>query len=235
METVMKTATETAMETVMEPAQSFAPASPGLPPSSAGAEPEDGELVARARTDDREAFAQLVDRHKNRVINYLTRLTGSRDRAEDFAQETFLRLYQGLDGYRDEGALVAYLMRIATNLVRSRERRKGRWKVLEPLFRVSGFRGGHGVSGADGTVTRSPQSRALASEEQRQVAAAIASLDMIYRAPLVLREIEDLSYRDIAEALGLSEGTIKSRIHRARALLQEKLAPYWQGGGRHHD
>ena len=70
---------------------------------------DDAELVALSRGDDRDAFGQLVDRHKDRVVNYLTRLTGNRDRAEDFAQETFIRLFQNLDRYRDEGALVAYL------------------------------------------------------------------------------------------------------------------------------
>ena len=66
----------------------------------------------------------MVDRHKDLVVNYLARLVGCRDRAEDYAQETFVRLYQNLDRYRDEGNLVAYLLRIATNLVRRDERPK---------------------------------------------------------------------------------------------------------------
>ena len=221
------------METVMQTARPLASPRRAVPPRVvAGTQPDDGELVARARADDSEAFAQLVDRYKDRVINYLTRLTGHRARAEDFAQETFLRFYQALDSYRDEGSLLAYLMRIATNLVRSAERRRSRWKVLEPLFKVTGFRGGYGVSGGDEKVGRSPRAQARASEEQRQVTQAIASLDLLYRAPVVLREIEGLSYREIARALRISEGTVKSRIHRARALLEEKLTPYWKGGGR---
>ena len=188
---------------------------------------DDSELLRRSRAEDSDAFAELVDRYKDRVVNYLSRLTGCRDRAEDYAQETFVRLYQTLHRYRDEGTLLAYLMRIGTNLVRSDQRRKSRWRHLQPLFLVTGFRGSHGPSAAP---VPSPQGEALASEEQRQVVRAIAALDVLYRAPLVLREFEGLSYQEIATALDVSEGTIKSRLHRARALLKQQLAPYWKGG-----
>jgi RNA polymerase sigma-70 factor (ECF subfamily) len=191
---------------------------------------DDAELLQRCRSRDADAFTRLVDRHKDAVVNYLTRLTGCRDRAEDFAQETFVRLYQNLDRYREEGALAAYLFRIATNLVRSDERRRKRWRLLRPMLAVSGF-----LPGGDGAVASAPepgpQGRALAHEEYRQVTRALASLDLLYRAPLVLREIEGLSYHQIADALGVSEGTVKSRLHRGRQLLKERLAPYWNGGG----
>ena len=182
-------------------------------------EPDDGELLERSRNRDPEAFGQLVDRYKNPVVNYLTRLTGCRDRAEDFAQETFVRFYQGLDRYHEKGNMTAYLFRIATNLVASDERRKKRWRLLEPLFFSS-----NGHHRED-----SPQAGALASEEQRQVTRALADLDLTYRLPLVLREIEGRSYLEIADVLGLSEGTVKSRLHRGRHLLKEKLADYWNG------
>ena len=183
----------------------------------------DAQLLTLSRERDGEAFAQLVDRHKDQVVNYLTRLTGCRDRAEDVAQETFLRFYKQLYHYREEGTLSAYLFRIATNLVRSEERRKRRWQMLRPIFEASGFAGGR-------SPTPSPQGDALATEEHRQVTRALASLDVIYRAPLVLREIEGLPYQEIAAALDCSEGTVKSRLHRGRQLLKQKLAPYWNGG-----
>ena len=187
----------------------------------------DAELMERSRARDPEAFAQLVDRHKDLTVNYLTRLTGCRDRAEDFAQETFVRFYQQLDRYREEGALSAYLLRIATNLVRSDERRKRRWRVLQPVLSYSGLV----AAGANGGRPEpGPQAEALAREEHHEVTAALASLDLLYRAPLVMREIEELSYRQIADALGCSEGTVKSRLFRGRQLLKEKLVPYWNGG-----
>ena len=185
----------------------------------------DAELMERSRARDPEAFACLVDRHKDLMVNYLARLTGCRDRAEDFAQEAFVRFYQQLDRYREEGALPAYLLRIATNLVRSDARRKRRWRLLQPVLSYAGVTGGSSNGGRP-----EPGPQALAREEHRQVTRALASLDLLYRAPLVMREIEELSYRQIAEALGCSEGTVKSRLHRGRQLLKRKLAPYWNGG-----
>ncbi len=175
----------------------------------------------RSRARDADAFAELVDRHKDQMVNYLARLTGCRDRAEDIAQETFVRFYRQIHRYREEGTLSAYLFRIATNLVRSEERRKRRWRLLQPILSDNRFT-------SDGPA--SPQADALASEEHRQVTRALASLDVVYRAPLVMREIEGLSYQEIATALDCSEGTVKSRLHRGRQRLKQQLTPYWQGG-----
>ncbi len=183
----------------------------------------DVELLTRSRARDADAFAQLVDQHKDQIVNYLARLTGCRDRAEDIAQETFVRFYKQINHYREEGTLSAYLFRIATNLVRSEERRKRRWQMLKPILAYGGL-------GSNGASQSSPQADALASEEHRQVTKALASLDVLYRAPLVLREIEGLSYQKIATALDCSEGTVKSRLHRGRKLLKERLTPYWNGG-----
>ena len=160
------------------------------------------------------------------MVNYLARLTGCRDRAEDFAQETFVRFYQQLDRYREEGVLSAYLLRIATNLVRSDERRKRRWRLLQPILTY----GGLAASTNGGRPEPSPQAEALAREEHREVTRALASLDLLYRVPVVMREIEELTYRQIADALECSEGTVKSRLHRGRQLLKQKLVPYWNGG-----
>ncbi|MFP5289355.1 MAG: RNA polymerase sigma factor, partial [Thermoanaerobaculia bacterium] len=75
----------------------------------------DAGLMDRVRSGDRDAFSDLVERHKDAVVNYVTRLTGNRDRAEDLAQETFLRLFRSAGGYTEQGLLRAYLFRIATN------------------------------------------------------------------------------------------------------------------------
>jgi RNA polymerase sigma-70 factor (ECF subfamily) len=180
----------------------------------------DAELLSRSQAEDGEAFGQLVDRHKDLVVNYLARLVGCRDRAEDYAQETFVRLYQNLGRYRDEGNLAAYLLRIATNLVRSDERRRRRWQMLRPFLRADGHDPAAG-----------PQRQTLAHEEHRQVARALAEVDLTYRVPLVLREIEGRSYEEIAEVLGVRIGTVKSRLSRGRRQLKEKLQPYWTNGG----
>ena len=180
-------------------------------------EPDAG-LMVRLRTGDRDAFTDLVERHKDAVVNYLTRLTGNRDRAEDLAQETFLRLFRSAGSYSEQGLLRAYLFRIATNLVRSEERRERRLRLLLP------FLGNHRHA------EPSAPSGLLRRELHREVAAAVAQLPLRYRVPLVLHEIEGWPYADIARELGCREGTVKSRIHRGRQHLKERLAPYWNGG-----
>lgn len=180
----------------------------------------DEETMARLRSGEREAFAALVDRYKDAIVTYLTRLTGDRDRAEDLAQETFLRLYRGAAGYDERGQLRAYLYRIATNLARSEARRARRLRLLAPLLHP-------------GVAHEPPASAAglLRDELQRQVAAAVAALPLRWRVPLVLHEIEGWPYAEIAAQLGLREGTVKSRIHRGRQRLRRTLEPYWTNGG----
>jgi RNA polymerase sigma-70 factor (ECF subfamily) len=182
------------------------------------AESSEAELMQRLQGGDREAFVALVERHKDAVVSYLARLCGSRDRAEDLAQETFLRLFRSAAAYSERGLLRAYLFRIATNLLRSEERRERRHRLLAPFLR-----GGESVEPAapDGL---------LRQEVQREVTLALAALPLRYRVPLVLYEIEGWPYLEIARQLALSEGTIKSRIHRGRERLRRKLASYWYGG-----
>lgn len=182
----------------------------------------DAELMARTAAGDRQAFAELVDRHKDALITYLTRLCGDRPRAEDLAQESFIRLFQAAASYRDRGSFRGYLFRIGTNLLRSEQRREQRWRWLQPMLRPM-LR----LASEDGVMV--PQRRVLADEAQRQVAGALASLPLNFRAPLVLFEIEGWSYQRIAELLGCREGTVKSRIHRGREQLRRRLAGYWKG------
>ena len=180
--------------------------------------PTDAELMERLRSGDREAFAQLVERHKDAVVSYLARMTGHRDRAEDLAQEAFLRLYRSASGYVERGFLRAFLFRIATNLLRSEERRERRLRLLAPFLAM------------DREEAPSAPSGLLRAEVQREVASAIAKLPMSYRVPLVLHELEGWSYADIAVELSCREGTVKSRIFRGRERLRRSLEPYWHGG-----
>src|SRR6185295_2361701 len=174
--------------------------------------PSDADLMQRVRHGDREAFAGLVELHKDAVVNYLARLTGDRDRAEDLAQETFLRLWRSAASYVEQGFLRAFLFRIATNLVRSEERREKRFRLLLPFL----GRRDHDEPAAPSGL--------LLQELHREVAGALAAL------PLLLHEIEGWSYGDIARELSCREGTVKSRIHRGRQRLRQRLQPYWQGG-----
>src|SRR4028119_971703 len=137
--------------------------------------PSDAELMARVRTGDREAFADLVDRHKDAVVNYLARLSGNRDRAEDMAQETFLRLFRAAGSYSEQGYLRAYLFRIGTNLVRSEERRERRFRLLLPFRR------------REERDEPAAPSGLLLQELHREVAGAVAGPPPRFRVPPVLR------------------------------------------------
>lgn len=184
----------------------------------------DACLMDRVRSGDRTAFSQLVDRHKDAMVNYLTRLTGCRDRAEDVAQDTFIRLHASADRYREEGRFSGYLYRIATNLVRQEERRNKRWRLLRPMLAPAASNGANGHH-----VAPEAQARLLRREIHEQLSRAVAGLPLRFRVPIVLRDIEGWSYADIARLTGWREGTVKSRLSRGRQHLRTELAPYWNG------
>lgn len=180
----------------------------------------DSDLFQLARQGNRSAFGQLVDRHKDGLVSYLIRLTGSRSQAEDLAQEAFLRLFERGHRYAEQGRLQSYLFRIATNLVRSKARRDQRWSRLRVAFFHSN---GH-------RTEPNQQAEVLRCELHQELNRALARLPLRYRAPIVLSYIEDKSHREIADLLGIQEGTVKSRLHRGRALLRGELEPYQMGG-----
>lgn len=166
----------------------------------------------------RAQFETFVEAHKDVLVNYLYNLTSDRDRAEEAAQEAFLRLFRSLDEFPVEPRTKSYLFTTATNLVRSQYRRAHRWAAVVPKLRV------------DGRAAEARQDSELISEEiRRRVRAAIELLPLHYRVPLVLRDIEGWSYAEIAETVGCREGTVKSRINRAREKLKKTLEGYWNG------
>jgi RNA polymerase sigma-70 factor (ECF subfamily) len=180
---------------------------------------DDGSLFARARTGDADALTCLVDRHKDALINYATRLSGCRDRAEDVAQDTFVRLLERSAGYVEQGMLRPYLYRIATNLVRTGQRREHRWRMLRPKLVAS-----------NGARVEPHQVKAVERQELGALLTkSLQAVPLRYRAPLVLRDIEDWSYAEIARFLDCKTGTVKSRIHRGREMLRKLVAPHWNG------
>jgi RNA polymerase sigma-70 factor (ECF subfamily) len=182
----------------------------------------DDALMQRVREGDDDAFREIVDRYRNPLVNYLTHLVRARDRAEEFAQEAFVRLYRNASSYKERERLGPYLFRIATNLTVSEIRREKRWSLLLPRLNAS-----------TSTSIPSPEASLVSDEIQRQVSAALGRLPLKYRAPLVLFEMEEWSYEQIAVALEVRCGTVKSRISRARELLRRQLAPWWTGETQH--
>lgn len=180
-------------------------------------ESSDDQLMEMVRKGDTDAFTELVERHKDGLVNYLAHLCGDRDRAEDVAQETFVRLYRTCSRYDGHGKLAPYLYRIATNHLKTIWRREKRWRILSVgLWQPS-------VSDAD------PAGELLRDEAAREVHRALATLPLHYRAALVMRELEGWSYQEIASALDCPEGTVKSKINRGREQLRRALTSYWNG------
>jgi RNA polymerase sigma-70 factor (ECF subfamily) len=168
---------------------------------------------------DEAAFTAFVQERKDSLVNYLTHMLRSRDRAEEIAQDAFVRFYRSGWQTRTDEQLVPYLFRIATNLSISLIRRERRWQRLLPFL-----------------IAREPRSAPAADREmisdeiQQQVALALERLPVKFRAPLVLFEIEEWPYEQIARALETRIGTIKSRISRARGLMRKELQSWWIGG-----
>ena len=188
--------------------------------------PSDHALLEATRTGDEAAFAELVGRYRHQITSYIYRMTSDYETAVDLAQETFVRIYRAADRNQASHAFSTYIYRIATNLAISELRRRKRRRLVS----LTGFF--QSRDGAPPTEFNPPDERPLQDtalvERERRLAVerAIQTLPDRYRAPLVLRDVEGKSYEEIALILKTNEGTVKSRISRARSFLRDKLKAY---------
>jgi RNA polymerase sigma-70 factor (ECF subfamily) len=181
--------------------------------ASAGGLHADRELVQRHRIGDPEAFEELYVRFEGMVFNLALRMTGEPDDAADLSQEIFLRIYRHLGKFRGRSSLKTWIYRIAVNCCRSRLKRR-------PLSRQDPARVSPVGLEEVPDVRRGPEQRALARGASEVLAAALARLPVAFREAVVLRDIEGLSYQEIALATGLRIGTVRSRIARGRDRLR---------------
>ncbi len=170
------------------------------------------ELVERARVGDTGAFERLLEAHERQVVSTAWRLLGRLEDAEDAAQEVFLRLYRFLGSVEAGRALEPWLYRVTVNVCRDLGRRRRRWPMaLEDSPEI----GRMAASGPD------PAARATLAEERRIAEEALGTLAEKERAALVLRDVEGLSTRQVAEILGSTEVTVRSQISRARVKIKD--------------
>jgi RNA polymerase sigma-70 factor (ECF subfamily) len=176
---------------------------------------DEARLIDEALGGDSSAFGQLVTRYQDRLYNTLVHVVGSRETAYDAVQDAFVQAYVKLDTFHRASAFYTWLYRIAFNMAVSRRRREKPTVSVEHAREVLGHepvdRGG------------APGARMEQNERACQVRAGLAKLSEEHRSILVLREIDDCSYEQIAEILDLPIGTIRSRLHRARLQLREEL------------
>ena len=187
----------------------------------------DHQLIEATKRGDEAAFAEIVNRYRSPLTNYLFRMLADYEEAVDLAQETFVRVYFAIERYHTDYAFSTYIYRIATNLAISEIRKKKRRRLLSltSFFQSEDSGDAQEFHPPDGKSL--PDEDLIEIERNRTIEKAIATLPDKYRAPIVLREIQELSYEEIAQILGLGLGTTKSRISRARALLREKLKQYF--------
>lgn len=174
---------------------------------------EEGDLLARAREGDARAFGEIIRRYQRRVYGVARRIVRRHDLADDVVQETFLRAFQRLSWFDQSRPFGPWICRIGANLAIN--------VVRSPRFREEELPAGH-----DEMPGRQPGplDAVLADETRRAVADGLDALPAEQRAVLVLRAVEDLSYAEIASALGISEGTVMSRLFRARNRLAGLLS-----------
>lgn len=179
------------------------------------------ELAGLARQGDQDAFAQLVEKNQNRIYTLCTRMTGNPEDGADQAQEAFLRAWRSLPSFQGDSSFSTWLYRLARNLCIDFLRQK---KRRSAAFSVVSLDGGEGEAPGDIPDRRpTPESEAERRELRLEVGEALSKLSDEHRQILVLRELEGLSYAEIADALGLEAGTVKSRIARARLAMRAFL------------
>jgi RNA polymerase sigma-70 factor (ECF subfamily) len=178
----------------------------------------DRELVRAWQSGDLKAFEALVRRHERRVFRLLLRMLGNREEAEDVAQETFLSLHRHGHRFRSESRFSTFVYRVAANAALNRRRSLGRTRARAQKL-------SHRQAAGDDLPSspRDPEDAAAGSEIGGRVRTALETLSPPLRLPLVLYDIEGLAYGEIAGILGIAEGTVKSRIHRARQALRNEL------------
>ena len=186
---------------------------------------EDAELVRRTLSDDREAFGELVRRYQNRIFAAIYRILGNREDALEFAQETFLRAFAKLGTFREGARFSTWLYTIALNLTRSELRKRKVRKDVKPLSLDAAAPGEEGRPAEPKVDPESPAETLGRRELFGLALREIEEMEPEMRVVVVLRDIEDLSYEEIAVVVGCPVGTVRSRLFRARRQLRERLLP----------
>ena len=185
--------------------------------------PTDAELLRKARAGDPASLDELLSRHERQVFRFGLRMCGNEDDARDVLQETLLAAFRNIEGFRGDAQLSTWLYQIARSFcLRSRRRTAGEPESVEPLESPAAA----GVA----SEALQPDSAAHAREIGQLLQAAILSLPVAYREALILRDVEGLSAEEAAKVVGIEVGALKSRLHRARTELRERLADVLSSG-----
>lgn len=191
----------------------------------------DRDLVTRCQKGQPAAFDELVRRFQDRVFNIAFRMLREREVAEEIAQDVFVSVYQHIEGFQGNSKFSTWLFRVVANHCHNKSKylRRRKHKQQDSIDAP--------IEGEDGELKRelpddpgrSPEELATRRKMNEAIQEAISHLDEDHRVIVLLRDVEDMSYEEIGEVLGLPEGTVKSRLHRARNELRARLSRMGEG------
>jgi RNA polymerase sigma-70 factor, ECF subfamily len=205
----------------------YRPARVARPAKEARPSLEDAEVIRRVRAGDTDAFGVLVDRYGARITRLVRGFVRNEEDARDVTQESFLKAFARLDRFDGRSAFYTWLYRISANTAMDHNKKVRRRPAPLPL--EAPREDDERPAAAPAAPGPSPVERAMTAELRVRIDRALEGLSPVYREVIVLRELEGLSYDDIARALRVSRGTVESRLFRARERLRARLAP--EAGG----
>ena len=194
-------------------------------------DPRESRLIRRLKQRDEAAFREMIRTYQSDVFNLIFRMLGNNEEAEDLAQEVFVTVFKAIDGFRGESKLSTWLYRIAVNQCKNRFKYLARrhYHTQQTLDEVSE----RGMTGRDGSATVTLQAQISRPDRmmeglqlEQAIQHEIAGLEEDQRVLIILRDVQGLSYQEIATIAQLPEGTVKSRLHRARMTLKDRLKRY---------
>jgi RNA polymerase sigma-70 factor (ECF subfamily) len=190
---------------------------------------DEAAIVAQARLGDAKAFSELLRRYEGKIFRLAQHITQNREDAEDVLQEAFLKAYEHLDQFQGQSKFYTWVVRIAVNqaLMKLRKRKSDRSVSLDETIDT----GEDTVAREIAAWDENPEQQYSREEINQILSSAIDGLAPIYRAVFVLRDVDELSTEETAEALELSVPAVKSRLLRARLQLRDKLTRYFKRKG----
>lgn len=189
--------------------------------------PSDSELVRSAKAGDADAFGELVERNEAKIYGLCLKMLGNQEDAEDCLQEVFIKAFKALPGFREEARFSTWLYRIAYNesLMRLRKKKLDTVSLDQPVELEEGD-----VSRDLADWTNDPRADVMNNELSDVLVRHVNELDPDNRIVFLMRDVHGLSTNDTADALGLSIPAVKSRLHRARLFLRQRLSSYFDHG-----
>jgi RNA polymerase sigma-70 factor (ECF subfamily) len=178
------------------------------------------------------SFEQIYTKYEVKIFNLILRMVGNREDAEDLTVETFTNAYRAWDRFRGDARVSTWLHQIAVNNCKNRFKQRDRRKLFEPVSLDDGIETDSGELSREVADWRDAPERVLLDKElSAQIQRAVDALAPEYRVVLVLCEMEDMSYEEIARVTGLTIPAVKTRLHRARNMIRRRLEPYYRGWG----